>query len=155
MNYKIYTSLILASCISLANAGPQKALKRGYILGDTGQKCWYNQEYKDNVVYFTERHTQNIGVMTFDSASCLKDSGLGLDANKMMINNIISRWYSNSDANFQTHPLDMHKPAKPQIKGHCIQSKTYSTQSIAVDYIIQKDSIAGVTHGSNALGCKK
>jgi len=34
----------------------------------------------------------------------MKSGDVGLDVNKMMINNIITKWYSHSDADFQTNP---------------------------------------------------
>ena len=84
----------------------------------------------------------------------MSDKGLGLDVNKMMINNIISRWYSHRDAKFQTRVSEMFNGSLMQKKGKCIQSKTYPLIGITVDYLIENNSITGVIHGSSIQGCK-
>lgn len=150
-----YLSVFLLTLVmtNVCHAAPQKSLKRGFIKNDQGEKCWYGQEYKEQVVYFTEKHTQNIGVMTFDDPDCMSDKGLGLDANKMVINNVISRWYSHSDANFKTHPSELYSGSRLQIKGQCMQSETYSIIGILLDYKIENDSITQVVHGSSVGAC--
>ena len=85
----------------------------------------------------------------------MSDNGLSLDINKMMINNIISYWYSHSDAKFQTHVSEMFNGSLMQKKGKCIQSKTYPLIGVMVDYFIENNSITGVIHGSSIQGCKK
>lgn len=145
----MFTLLIANICM----AGPAKDLKRGFVKNDQGEKCWYNQEFRDGVVYFTKKNTQNVGVMIFDNPNCMSDKGLGLDTNKRMINNIVSRWYSHSDANFQTHPSELYSGSRFQIKGQCMQSKTYSIIGILLDYKIENDSITQVVHGSSVGAC--
>ncbi len=83
----------------------------------------------------------------------MSDNGLGLDVNKMMINNIISKWYSHSDADFQTRVSEMFNGSPLQKKGKCIQSKKYPIIGITVDYLIKGNSITGVIHGSSVQGC--
>lgn len=140
---------------SFAVAGPQKALKKGFIGNDNGEKCWYTQEFKDDVVYFTEKHTQNIGVITFDEPDCMVNSGLGLDGNKMMVNNLVSKWYSHDDANFKTHAYDLYPTSRLQIKGQCMQSSTYPIIGVLLDYYVSNDSITKVVHGSSMGGCSE
>ncbi|MGH1397657.1 MAG: hypothetical protein ACRBCT_00385 [Alphaproteobacteria bacterium] len=140
---------------SVAMAGSQKAQKRGVIQNDSGQKCWYNQEFLDDEKYFFDKHTQNIGVMTFEDTDCMRSSDFGLDVNKMSINNVISKWYSHSDADFATRSHELYPTSQFQIKGKCIQSKTYGNIGILVDYSIKNDSIYKVTHGSSIQGCRE
>jgi len=40
-----------------------------------------------------------------------------------------------------------------QTKGMCIQSKTYPAFGITIDYVVVKDSITRVIHGSSIQGC--
>ena len=72
----------------------------------------------------------------------------------MMINNVISRWYSHPDARFGTRVAEMHKGSLLQKRGRCMQSATYPAVGIAVDYSIKNKSITGVVHGSTIQGCK-
>ena len=153
MRLFIFLCLIATFIPFYAYAGPQKALKKGFVWNDAGKKCWFTQEFQDGVIHFTEKHTQDIGIITFDDPNCMSDSGLGLDANKMMVNNLIAKWYSHDDADFQTHPSDMYASSKMQIKGQCIQSKTYSMAAIAIEYEINSDSITRVWHGDAVGGC--
>lgn len=134
-------------------AGPTGALKKGYIQNDKGEECWYTQVVKENNSYFHGSLKGSNGIITFDKPTCMSDSGLGLDINKMMINNIISRWYSHSDANFQTRVSEMYKGSALQKRGKCIQSKKYPSIGITVDYFIKNNSITGVIHGSSVQGC--
>lgn len=140
--------------LPLAIAGPQQALKKGYVQNDQGQKCTFTQTFENNVIHFTEKHIQDIGTIIFDDAGCMSDSELGSDTNKMMVNNLISKWYSQSDANFKTHPSEMFPTSMLQIKGECIQSSTYHNSGIAVEYSIANDSIAKVIHGSAIGRCQ-
>jgi hypothetical protein len=148
------TGIIFLSFVNIANAGPQKALSRGYVLNDSGEKCWFDQQFEDQVLYFFERHAQDLGVMVFDTPGCMADSGLGLDANKLAVNNLISKWYSHDDAQFKTHPSDIYPSSQLQIKGQCMQSETYPSQGILVDYKIHEGSIVRVTHGGSMGQCK-
>ena len=155
LNTRFVVKFILVSSIfsATAFAGPVGALKKGYIQNDQGEKCWHTQEVKENYTYFHGSLKEIDGIITFDDPTCMSDSGLGLDVNKMMINNIISRWYSHSDANFQTRVSEMFNGSLLQKKGKCIQSKTYPDMGITVDYLIKDNSIAGVIHGSSVQGC--
>tara|TARA_R110001592_G_scaffold32162_2_gene112777 strand:+ start:31621 stop:32091 length:471 start_codon:yes stop_codon:yes gene_type:complete len=153
----VRTALILILSLFTANiceAGPTKEITKGYVQNDEGEKCWYTQKFIDDVIYFSKKHTQNIGVITFDDPSCMSDNGLGLSAHKMMINNVISRWYSHDDANFQTNADELFSSSRLQIKGQCMQSKTYGMIGVLLDYKIEEDSIIQVTHSSSMGGCK-
>lgn len=155
MKYLILCGLIASfGLASIAIAGPQKALKRGFILNDNGQKCWYNQEFIDGQKYFFKKHTQDTGVITFKDKKCMGSSDFGLDVNKMSINNIISKWYSKSDASFLTRADELYPTSQFQIKGKCIQSQTYPNIGILVDYKIENESIYKVVHGSSIQGCR-
>lgn len=148
--FKFITLFLLVFLFSLpVVAGPQKALKKGFVPNDSGKKCWYTQEFKDGVVHFTEKLTQNIGIITFDKPDCMTDSGLGLDVNKMMVNNLVSKWYSHDDANFKTSVPYLYSSSTFQVKGQCIQSETYPMIGIQ----IENNSIAKVVHGSSVGGC--
>jgi len=155
LNSKVVAGFMLTSlfCSSTASAGPTGALKKGFIKNDKGDKCWYTQVVKESNTYFYDSLKGTNGIITFDNPTCMSDNGLGLDANKMMINNIISRWYSHSDADFQTRASEMFNSSPLQKKGKCIQSKKYPMIGITVDYIIKGNSITGVIHGSSVQGC--
>lgn len=156
-NFKIITGLMFIAIFrsSLALAGPAEGLKRGYIQNDEGDKCWYTQVVKKNNTYFHGSLKGANGILTFDSPTCMSDSGtgLGLNLNAMMINNIISRWYSHSDADFQTHASEMFNGSLLQKKGRCIQSRKYPIIGITVDYFITDKNITGVIHGHSIQGC--
>lgn len=136
-----------------ALAGPTGAQKKGYIQNDQGEKCWYTQVVKENNTYFHGSLKGTNGIITLDNSTCMADNGIGLDVNKMMINNIISKWYSHRDANYQTRVSEMHKGSLMQKKGKCIQSKKYPIMGITVDYFVENKSITGVIHGSSVQGC--
>jgi hypothetical protein len=155
LNFKDMAGLIFISLFvsSIALAGPTGALKKGYIQNDKGDECWYTQVVKENSTYFHGSLMGINGIITFDNPACMSDSGLGLDVNKMMINNIISRWYSHSDADFRTRVSEMFNGSALQKKGKCIQSMKYPVVGITVDYFIKDNSITGVIHGSSVQGC--
>jgi hypothetical protein len=145
--------LTLLFC-GISLAGSERFLKKGNIQNDNGDKCWYKQKTDKESTYFHGDMKGTVGIIIFDDPQCMADRGLGLDINRMMINNIISRWYSHSDANFQTRVSEMYNSSLMQKKGRCIQSKTYPAIGITVDYIIKGESIIQVIHGSSVMGCK-
>jgi hypothetical protein len=73
--------------------------------------------------------------------------------NVMMINNVVSGWYSHSDAGFSTRKSEIKKANGLQIKGFCIQSRKYPLVSVAIDYI-GKSSITSVKHSIGTGGCE-
>jgi len=143
-------SLILVS--GIVSADTSKFQKSGFIGNGDGGKCWYKQRVVDGSTHFHGTMTSTIGEIVFDDTKCMSDTGLGMDINKMMINNIISRWYSHSDANFDTKKL--YKTSMAQKKGQCMQSRTYPIIGITVDYIVSDNSIVKVLHGPSLQGCK-
>lgn len=142
----------LLICTSVM-AGPTGALKKGYISNDSGDKCSYTQEIKKDNKHFHGDITGTHGVLTFDDAQCMKDSGVGLETNMMMINNIISRWYSHDDAKFKTRASELFSSSMLQKKGKCMQSETYPMIGVVLDYLVSNNSITGVIHGSSVQGC--
>jgi hypothetical protein len=143
-------SLILAS-----EALSAEPLTTGFISNDAGEKCWYTQTKKEQNAHFHGQFKGTNWIIVFDEKTCMGDSGLGLDVNKMMINNIVSKWYSHSDAKFATRASEMYSGSLMQEKGECIQSKTYPMIGITVDYLIDNESITGVVHGASIQGCTK
>ncbi len=144
-----FTCLLLGSAATSAGSMPGK----GYVQNDQGEKCWYTQTVDPKSNYFHSALTATVGTIRFDDATCMSDSGIGLETNMMMINNVISRWYSHSDAKFMTRAAELFKGSMLQERGQCIQSKTYSAVGIVVDYQIKGDSIIGVVHGPSLQGC--
>ena len=136
-------------------AGPTGALSKGYIQNNKGVKCWFAQVIKENNTYFHDSLKDTNGIITFDNPTCMTGIGFDLDINKMMINNIVSKWYSHSDANFQNRVTEMYSGSALQKKGQCIQSKKYPLIGITIDYFIKDNSITGVIHGSSVQGCTK
>lgn len=134
-------------------ADVDKFQRKGYIQNDNGDKCWYTQQVDSQSKYFHGTLTGYAGIIKFDDANCMSDHGIGLDTNKMMINNLISRWYSHSDAKFKTRASELYKGSALQKKGQCMQSGTYATIGITVDYIVENDSIVEVRHGASVQGC--
>jgi hypothetical protein len=158
VNNKIIINLvaILSAVLFFAtsDAGSERYSKKGYIQNDNGDKCWYKQTTDTANTYFYETLEGTVGNIIFDDPQCMSDKGLGMDVNKMMINNTISRWYSLSNAKFQTRVSEMYNGSPMQKKGKCIQSKTYFSTGITVDYIIKNKSIIQVIHGVSIQGCQ-
>jgi len=141
-------------------AAPHAALAnnfqpKGHIQNDQGQRCSYTQITDNDSVYFHGTLTGRVGTITFDDPRCMSASELGLDVNKMMINNVIARWYSHRDAAFKTRVHELYPSSAMQRRGLCIQSSKYPAIGIAVDYEIQGNSIVRVRHGSSIQGCQR
>jgi hypothetical protein len=152
--YKFALIFILISCASIIEADASNYPQRGYIQNDSGKKCWYTQKTDGNNKYF-HGMKNTVGIITFDDPQCMSASEIGLMVNKMMINNVITRWYSHPDANFQTRESALYPSSLFQKKGKCIQSKKYSGVGVTVDYFIRNNSITGVIHGLAIQGCTK
>lgn len=146
-------SIFIISLALPVYAGPSKYQKKGYVQNEQGEKCWYTQKTDTNNTYF--HGMQNtVGIITFDNPQCMSGKGVAMDTNKMMINILISQWYSHSDAKFRTRTTELFKSSALQKKGQCIQSQTYPAIGITVDYFIKDDSITGAIHGQSIQGCK-
>ena len=146
--------IVLALFGSLtAQAGSEKFSKKGYIQNDMGEKCSYTQKVNPTENYFHKALTAVTGTIVFDDPQCMKDSGVGLDTNKMMINNVIAKWYGQSDSRFETRASELYPTSFLQVRGQCMQSTLYKKVGVAVDYIVRKDSITKVRHANVVKGC--
>jgi hypothetical protein len=103
--------------------------------------------------YFHGGLKGKMGTITFDVSSCMSDKDVGLDTNKMMINNVVSRWYSHSDAAFKTRVAELFPSSLMQKRGLCIQSSKYPIIDFTIDYEVKNSSIVRVFHGSAVQGC--
>ena len=124
---------------------------RGHVRNSQGQQCTYTQRTDNNNTYFFG-HPSRTGIITFDDPMCMSPSELGLNANKSIMNNVISRWHSQPDAGFRTRAADLTPGLSVQRQGYCIQSARYPLQGIAIDYDIRNGSIARIKHTSSP-GC--
>ena len=147
--------LLNLSFSPLSLAGARDGPKQGFIPNDNGLSCRFTQVTEEGAKYFFRGMTGVIGKITFDDPDCMSDSGVGLDTNKMMINIAVSKWYSRDDANFATRSSEVHKGSMDQVKGQCIQSRTYRRIGIAIDYLVSLDgqSIVGAIHSGTVGGC--
>lgn len=134
--------------------------KKGYIQNHNGEQCWYTQKTVPGKWYFSSSLTSSTQkLLKFDDPNCMNyDQGnleLTLNVNAFMINNILKRWYSHSDANFQTRAGDLihSKDMKFQEVGYCIKSKKYPMAGISVAYISNDSAIVEVMHSSSVGGC--
>lgn len=141
--------LIQENSVKNNSIGPENGPKQGYIVNSEGQKCWYDQTIKEDNTYFHKSMKGTNGVIKFKDPTCMSDNS----TNKMMINNVISRWYSHSDANFQTRESELYDGSMMQINGKCIQSQKYPSIGIMVDYYTEDNKITGLIHGSSIQGC--
>ena len=162
---KIPTFIFCCLIALTANAQeyPKVFLKKGFVLNGSGQKCWYTQKYEETNPHFMpekmKRTTHHdLRTITFSDPKCMADSlEVVPDLNKMMNNRLISSWFLGTyvlkDADFDTEKT--YPPGDYQARGECIQSKTYPTKSIAVEYLRREKSITGVLHMLNIGGCGK
>lgn len=148
------TAAMVALVVSLG-VGQEAAARgqpKGFIQNADGDQCWYRQvTMKDDTRLF-KTLTANTSVLAFDEPGCMWGDAARLDINKTMINNVISRWYSHSDAAFMTRARDL-RPARPeQARGVCIQSEKYPMIGIAVEYV-GEGTIEQVYHTAQVVGC--
>jgi len=142
-----YMCLLMGCTLASATGQP-----RGYISNESGKNCAYIQITTQGVKYF-HSIPGNYSRLTFDDPACMKDTGLGLDINKMMINNILARWYSHPNAAFATLPSQLRRTSVLQVRGQCMQSATYPIIGVAIEYHIMGNSITSVSHAATAGGC--
>ncbi len=136
----------------LSAAGWERFETRGFIANDAGEKCWYRQTVTHDALYFHgDAISGTIGEMVFDDPRCMRDTGQGLDANKVRINEVIATWYSHPDADFDTENL--HNFGLYQEVGKCMQSRSYAAIAVAIDYVVSDGSIVKVVHGPTLEGC--
>ncbi len=151
----VFTSLAALAIWASLDSEAQQA--EGYINNDNGDECRYTQVVEEQVKYFHETLVGNVYKLTFDNPDCMSDSGVGLEVNQMMINNIIINGYSQPDASFQTRVSELYPRTVFALltRGKCIQSAKYPAVGVTVDYIVENNSIVAVAHGMAAGGCKK
>ena len=129
----------------------------GFIQNWEGTKCTYSQLPTENesASYFFDSLTGSDTVMVFDDSSCMDFSDeLARTLNIMMINNVISNWYSHPDAAFLTREEDLRTDSFMQKRGYCVQSRTYSSQAFLVDYLVSDGELAMVMHNVSVGACK-
>ncbi|MYD89701.1 MAG: hypothetical protein F4Y08_05090 [Caldilineaceae bacterium SB0662_bin_9] len=137
-----------------------KGNRRGFILSYEGQKCWYTQTATDleTTSYFFENLKGEDTFMEFDDPACMGNSADGplLGVSQFMANNVLTNWYSKPDAAFGTRPRELMPGSEGQVRGWCIQSETYPTQSILVDYFADSDNnLVALLHGYAMSGCRQ
>lgn len=155
MRAQLYCAALAGILFLATNQSAQASfLKKGYIANDVGEKCWYTQKVLPKGKHLHSLPSGNTRVLKFKIPSCMKDSGLGLGINKMMINNIVTKPYSHSDANFKTKEDELRTGSTFQKRGVCIQSSTYSQIGVVIEYRIKRNSIVSVAHASAIAGCK-
>jgi hypothetical protein len=153
---KVFSILAIAaaSCLvaEAAVAGPEKFEAKGFITNAAGERCSYQQKVVSGARHFHgDAIASTNGEIVFDDPQCMKDAGEGLDANKTMINETISKWYSHADANFDTKNL--RRSSLAQEVGQCMQSKRFAAIGVVLDYEISDGSIVKVYHGPALEGC--
>ena len=135
--------------------------RTGSVHNGVGQECTYTQTYEETNPHFMRasmQHTtrQDVRTIQFDNPECMKN----ISVNKiphLMINNTVSDWiirtYVKKDAAFDTRNL--HHPGEDQARGFCIQSKSYPSKGIAIEYLYTSDgdSITGVIYMLALGGC--
>jgi len=130
---------------------------RGQIQKNEGDQCWYTQIEKESDFFIDQLDETKIRVLTFDDPQCMHKGNLGqsgLNINKRMINNIITKRYSHADANFKTHVNDLYPTSMMQRQGLCIQSEKYPSIGVMVYYKVENNSITHVFHSHSIQGCE-
>lgn len=160
----MFTKLLLSAAyvFAIVLSVPASAASfqpKGYIQNHSGTKCWYTQRTEAESTYFHGTLKGAMSTVTFADAKCMSEGLGGQDVNIMMINNIIARWYYGSqvqsDAAFQTRADELLPTSMFQKKGRCMQSKTYPSIGVTVDYEISNGAIVRVRHGNAVQGCKR
>lgn len=124
-----------------------------HIRNEAGIACTYTQVEYAGARFFHSGLAGDTRVMVFSDPRCMQAGDLGQMVNITQINNIITRPYSHSDANWQTRASQLHNASGLQKRGQCIQSATYSGQSVAVEYIEQGGAITHALHAAGIQGC--
>jgi hypothetical protein len=150
------STLHFAVVVSVSGSSSVLANQRaGTVNNSNGQKCQYEQSFEADSKYFHGTVTAKRGTITFADRQCMKADVNSSAINKMMINNVVSRWYSHSDAAFMTREEELYPGSLLQKRGLCIQSRKYPLIGITIEYVVSGGSIAEVHHGAAVKGCKK
>jgi len=140
---------LLAAIGAPALAKPQP---KGYIQNHNGAQCWYTQDPSADVQYFHKIPSPSYQ-LTFVDAKCMSGTGLAGEVNKMLTNNAITKAYSHSDARFMTKVGELLRTSALQVRGQCIQSATYPSAGVAVEYQMAGSNIVSVRHAMTVGGC--
>lgn len=89
---KKYVIGFIVCVVPISAFSSESFQSKGFIQNDQGEKCWYTQTTQSASTYFHGTLKGKMGEITFDDPKCMSASEVGLDVNKMMINNVISRW---------------------------------------------------------------
>ncbi len=132
-----------------------RGLLNGQLQNDKGDFCWYTQlaTTEDSRSYFYETLTGSDTLMVFDKGCMTAATPIGMSFFQRTVNEIIGRWYSKPDAAFQTKPIDLYPSSQFQENGWCMQSATYPTQAVAIEYFGDADVLAAVVHNITIGGC--
>jgi len=145
----LISTLLFTSSFTTAQAAGQP---KGFISNENGDQCGYTQTVDDL------KHLHSLPAktttMVFDDPNCMAETDLGYMVNIMMINNMIAKWYSHNDADFQTRENELFATSALQKQGRCMQSATYPNVGVAIDYVIEDGSITQVIHAKTVGGCK-
>ena len=137
--------------------GIRKGSLKGWVLNFYGEECWFGQAATDDnsVSYFYKSLTGSDTLLVFDDQACMTDPmSIGMAFHQRTVNQAISSWYSKPDAKFMVTPDKLYRKSQLQVKGWCIQSTTYPSTAIAVDYFVDGESLVAVVHNYAVGGCE-
>lgn len=143
-------TIVIATAALLLPLGEAHAVfqPKGHINNASGEKCTFVQT-AEQTSYFHGVPGQVV-TLVFDNPECMENN----DINLMMINNSITRRYAQPDANFATRENELFRTSPLQVRGECIQSKTYPDIGVAVEYVRRAGHILSVKHGATVARCK-
>ena len=144
---------------------PHSFDERGSIQNALGQACSFRQAYEETNPRFMRsnmKHTTDHAVWTmrFDSVDCMTDRmvGLATGAAPIIHRHAIAQYVAGnmqgafSDAaEFDTNNLHHH--GAMEACGMCIQSTTYPSNGISIEFIRHGDSITHVVYSMARQGC--
>ena len=130
---------------------------KGWVSNDVGEECWFGQAATDDnsISYFYKSLKGSDTLLVFDDQGCMTPSTpIGMAFHQRMVNQAISTWYSKPDAKFMVSPDQLYGKSQLQVKGWCIQSATYPSHAIVVDYFVDRESLVAVVHNYAVGGCQ-
>lgn len=128
------------------------AQPRGYMSGNMGQKCWYEQQAVQGK-YLLDIPGKYY-VLRFVDNKCMTSVGFEGDVNKMIINRAIGKAHSHDDADFGVRKSELFRTSVAQVRGQCMQSGRYPNIAVAVEYMESGGYFTGVTHSIALPPCK-
>ena len=132
--------------------------RKGYIISEVGEQCWFVQGMLEEAYgYFFDSGTGfDTALMLFDKSDCMTaETAVGMEWNQRMVNTAISRWYSLPDAAFGVKPSELSDSAFLMARGWCMQSVTYPTKSVLIDYFVNESrNLVAVVHTAGVGGCE-